>query len=68
MWKSYMETREGRYYTELCKARNQVRKMTTLKKQFEMRLASKSNPKAIWKYINSKTKTRDVAYEFEDVL
>ena len=32
----------------------------TLQKQFEMKLAAKakSNPKAIWKYINSKTKTR----------
>ena len=31
-----------------------------LQKQFEMKLAAeaKSNPKAIWKYINSKTKTR----------
>ena len=50
----------------LCKARNQLRKMTiNLKKQFEMRLASesKSNPKAIWKYINSKTKTRDIVHE-----
>ena len=29
-------------------------------KQFEMKLAAeaKSSPKAIWKYINSKTKTR----------
>ena len=49
------------YYTEFCKARNQVRKMTRkLQKQFEMKLAAeaKSNPKAIWKYINSKSKTR----------
>ena len=32
----------------------------TLQKQLEMKLAAeaKSNPKAIWKYINSKTKTR----------
>ena len=61
LWKRYMETKDGMYYTEFCKARNQVRKMTRkLQKQFEMKLAAeaKSNPKAIWKYINSKTKTR----------
>ena len=61
LWKRYMETKDGLYYAEFCKARNQVRKMTRkLQKQFEMKLAAeaKSNPKAIWKYINSKTKTR----------
>ena len=55
-----METNDGMYYTELCKARNQVRKMTRQhQKQVEMKLAveAKSNDKAIWKYINSKTKT-----------
>ena len=54
-----METKDGLYYAEFCKARNQVRKMTRkLQKQFEMKLAAeaKSNPKAIWKYINSKTR------------
>ena len=56
-----METKDVMYYAELCKARNLVRKMTRkLEKQLEMKLAAeaKSNPKAIWKYINSKTKTR----------
>ena len=57
-----METREGRYYTEYCRARNQVRKMTiNMQKQFEYKLANeaKANPKAVWKYINAKTKTRE---------
>ena len=28
LWKRYMETKDGLYYAEFCKARNQVRKMT----------------------------------------
>ena len=62
LWKRYMETREGRYYDEFCKMRNKVRKLTrNLQKQFEKKLANeaKTNPKAIWKYINSKSKTRE---------
>ena len=57
-----METKEGKYYTEYCRARNQVRKLTRrIQKEFEMKLAteSKTNPKAVWKYINSKTKNRE---------
>ena len=39
LWKRYMETKDGMYYTEFFKARNQVRKMTRkLQKQFEMKL------------------------------
>ena len=55
LWKRYMETREGKYYTEYCRARNQVHKMTiNMLKQFEYKLANKAkaNPKAVWKYIN----------------
>ena len=40
--------------------RNQVRAVTRqLQKQYELKLAkyAKSNPKAVWKYMNSKTKT-----------
>ena len=57
LWKRYMETKEGKYYTEYCRARNQVRKLTRrIKKEFEMKLATevKTNPKAVWKCINSK--------------
>ena len=62
LWKRYMETKEGKYYTEYCRARNQVRKLTRrIQKEFEMKLAteSKTNPKAVWKYMNSKTKNRE---------
>ena len=57
-----METKEGKYYTEYRRARNQVRKLTRrIQKEFEMKLAteSKTNPKAGWKYMNSKTKNRE---------
>ena len=62
LWKRYMETKEGKYYTEYCRARNQFRKLTRrIQKEFEMKLAteSKTNPKAVWKYMNSKTKNRE---------
>ena len=43
LWKRYRETNDGMYYTELCKARNQVRKMTRRhQKQFEMKLAAEA--------------------------
>ena len=62
LWKRYMETKEGKYYTEYCRARNQVRKLTRrIQKEFEMKLATeaKANPKAVWKYMKSKTKNRE---------
>ena len=57
-----METKEGKYYTEYCRTRNQVRKLTRrIQKEFEMKLAtdSKTNSKAVRKYMNSKTKNRE---------
>ena len=62
LWKRFMETNDGKRYTEYCRARNQVRALTRkLQKQFEVNLAhdAKTNPKAVWKYMNSKTKTRE---------
>ena len=58
LWKRYIETKEGKYYTEYCRTRNQVCIPTRrIQKEFEMKLATeaKSNPKAVWKYMNSKT-------------
>ena len=57
-----METKEGKHYSEYCSARNQVRKLTRrIQKEFEMKLATeaKTNPKAVWKYMNSKTKNQE---------
>ena len=56
-----MKTKEGKYYTEYFRARNQVHKlMRRIQKEFEMKLATeaKTNPKAVWNYI-SKTKNRE---------
>ena len=57
-----METKNEKHYAEYCRVRNQVRAVTRkLQKQYELKLAkdAKSNPKAVWKYINSKTKIRE---------
>ena len=62
LWKRYMETNERKCYTEYCRARNQVRKLTRkMQKEFAMKLATeaKTNPKAVWKYMNSKIKNRE---------
>ena len=38
-----METKEGKYYAEYCRARNQVRKlMRRIQKEFEMKLATEA--------------------------
>ena len=43
LWKRYMETKEGKYYAEYCRARNQVRKLTRrIQKEFEMKLATEA--------------------------
>ena len=56
-----MEIKEGKYYTEYCMARNQVCKLMRTPKEFEMKLAveAMTNPKAVWKYMNSKTPNRE---------
>ena len=57
-----METKEWKYYIDYCRVRNQVHKLTTrIQKEFEMKPATeaKTNPKAVWKYLNSKTKNRE---------
>ena len=61
-WKRYMETKNEEHYAEYCRVRNQVRTLSRkLQKQYELKLAidAKSNPQAVWKYMNSKTKTRE---------
>ncbi len=57
----YLSTKNPETRKEYNKIRNQVRKETRkLKKNFERKLAkeAKENPKAVWNYINSKSKTR----------
>ena len=58
----YGDKRKQNYYTDYCRARSQVRKLTRrIQKEFKMKLATeaKTNPKAVWKYMNSKTKNRE---------
>jgi endonuclease/exonuclease/phosphatase family metal-dependent hydrolase len=60
-WKRYLETRDGESYREYCKARNQARKATRqATREFEQKLVQeiKTNPKAFYKYVQSKTKSR----------
>ena len=57
-----METKNEKHYAEYCRVRNQVRAVTRkLQRQYKLKLAkdAESNPKAVWKYRNSKKKTRE---------
>ena len=48
-----METKVGKYYTEYCRARNQVRKLTRrIQKEFEMKLATEANRQTQKQYGN----------------
>ena len=60
-WKRYTDTREYIDYARFTQQRNQLRKLTrNLQLVFENKLARevKTNPKAFWKYANSRLKTR----------
>ena len=57
--KHFMETLYGDKRRKIRRARNQIHRLTrTIQKEFEMKLATeaKTNPKSVWKYMNSKTK------------
>ena len=58
-WTRYMESGNQSHYKQFCKHRNKVKKLSKAnRKQYERKLASqaKTNPKAIYKYINSRLK------------
>ncbi len=62
LWTRHMKHRSKESQREYCKARNKVVKLTKWnRKRFEKNLAAqaKTNPKAIWKYIQSKSKVKD---------
>ena len=62
LWTRHMERRSEASRREYCKARNKVSKLTKWnRKKFEKDLASqaKKNPKAIWNYIQSKSKVKE---------
>jgi hypothetical protein len=60
-WKRYLNTREGRDYTEYCRARNQA-KWATRKamRDFEKGIAknAKTDPGGFYKYVRTKSTTR----------
>ena len=61
LWKRYLSTRQVNVYEEYCRCRNQVRWLTRKnRKRQEKEIAKKvkSNCKAFWTYVNSKTKIK----------
>ena len=69
LWAQYMKSKSPTDYTQYTKCRNKLRKMTRqLRKEFELKLAeeSKSNPKAFWRYVNTRLKTKTGIDALED--
>ena len=61
LYRKWLRSREEVDHTHFKRASNRLRKATRLsKRKLERKVAddSKSNPKAFWAYVNSKTKTR----------
>ena len=61
LWNMYAHTRDPVDYARYCRCRNRLRKLTReLRRTFEFRLSKelKDNPKAFWKYSNSRLKTK----------
>ena len=61
MWNRFMETRDQNYYSKYKSYRNKVRTVSRRlrrEQQENIALTCKGNPKAFWKYINSRTKNR----------
>ena len=61
LWKRFMETKLQKTYLEYCRVRNKVKNMITYFRKQKEKIISmdvKKNPKAFWKYISVKTKTR----------
>ena len=62
MWKRYMETKDVTKYKQYCKQRNQIKTLVRKSRaNFGSNLAkkAKANPKAVWKYLKSKTKIKE---------
>ena len=61
LWRRVMETKLQKTYLEYCRVRNKVKNMITYFRKQKEKIISmevKKNPKAFWKYISVKTKTR----------
>ena len=60
-WKKYIHSQDPVDYARFCQVRNKLRSLTRkLRACFEQKLATeiKQNPKAFWKYSNSRLKTK----------
>jgi hypothetical protein len=60
LWSPFLKTRDGEVYSEYCKVRNQIRRLTrSSTKQYEQGISdeAKTNPKKICRYVQTKTKT-----------
>ena len=61
LWKNYLISKSSDDFHRFCKVRNDLRTLTrTLRSDYERNLSLnvKHNPKAFWKYINSRLKVR----------
>jgi len=68
LWQRYKETQNEDKYRDYCIARNQVKSsVRNENKIFEKSIAegAKENPKSFWKYVKSKTKTKDKVINLE---
>ena len=59
LWKRYMETREWKYYTEYCGVDIKSVNYRGGYRRMKLTTEANSNPKAVWKYMNSKAKNRE---------
>ena len=61
LWKRYLSTKEARVYEDYCRCRNKVRRATrkaAIEQEKMIATKTKVNPKAFWKFVNSKTKMK----------
>ena len=61
LWKRYLQSSDGRVYSEYCKCRNQLRRLTrkaVKDQEREIAKKAKSDPKAFWSFVNRKTKLK----------
>ena len=61
LWHTYTQTRDELDYARYCRSRNKLRRLTrNLRKSFEHGISKdvKCNPKAFWRYCNSRLKTK----------
>ncbi|XP_052792152.1 uncharacterized protein LOC128226308 [Mya arenaria] len=69
VWQIYKETEDDQDYQRYCTARNKLRSYTRCARQnFEESLASeiKTNPKAFWKYTNTKLTVKSGVSDLKD--